>query len=237
MKILTQLVLTVTSAFLLTSCATGPQDAGPKPVIKSIAIVPASNPQKITFENTNVLSGFAVWTAVAHRNDTQMKENTINSATNIGESKLGDILTEKVVSNLRAAGFQVEVLQSVERPKDYPDNVDILAVPTTADAVMQLAVTYVGIHSGAMATAFNPQIAGYALLYPKGSKRPLFDGEVQFGTALSEGKPNEIKAEPKFAYKDISTIYSNASELKGFYASGTDLVATRLSEQLMKTLR
>jgi hypothetical protein len=236
-KQLDRILLALVASSLLAGCATSTQDAGPKPVIKSIALVPASNPQKVILENTNVLSGFSLWSAAAHRKDTEMKESALNSSINIRESKLGDVLTEKVVSNLRAAGFQVEVLSAIDRPKDYPDNIDIRTLSVTADAVMQLTVTYVGIYSGATSTAFNPQLGGYALLYPKGSKRALFDAEVQFGTAMSEGKPSHIKADPKFAYQGINAVYGNTVELKGLYVSGADLVARRLSDQLLATLR
>ena len=237
MKRVNGIFLSLVATSLLAGCATSTQEDGPKPVIKSIAIVAASNPQKVILENTNVLSGFSLWSAAAHRNDTQMKENTLNSSINISEAKLGDVLTEKVASNLRAAGFQVEIVSNVERPKDYPDNIDVRTISVATDAVMQLTITYVGIYSGATSTAFNPQIAGYALLYPKGSKRALFDREVQFGTAMSDGKPTEIKADPKFAYKGINAVYGNTVELKGLYLTGTDLVARRLTEQLIASLR
>jgi hypothetical protein len=236
-KQINQVAGSLLAAVILSGCSNSPQDVGPKPVIKSIAIVAASNPQKVILENTNVLSGFSFGNAAAHRNDTQMKESTLNSSLNISDAKLGDVLTTKVVDNLRSAGFQVELVTNIERPRDYPDNIDIRTVSHSADAVMQLSLTYAGIYSGATSTTFNPQLAGYALLYPKGSKRALFNNEVAFGTAMSEGKPTEIKADAKFAYQGISSVYGNAVELRGFYVMGTDLVAKRLSEQLVSALR
>jgi hypothetical protein len=236
-KYLNRILYSVVVTYLLAGCATSTQEAGPKPVIKSIAIVAASNPQKVILENTNVLSGFSLWSAAAHRKDTENKESTLNSFITISNAKLGDLLTERVASSLREAGFQVEVLSNVSRPQDYPDNIDVRTISVTADAVMQLSVTYVGIYSGATSTTFNPQIAGYALMYPKGVKRALFNREVQFGTAMSEGKSAEIKADPKFAYKDLNAVYSDTAQLRAFYLSGADLVAKRLTEQLIATLR
>jgi hypothetical protein len=230
-------LLTLFIPVLLAACASKTPDAPLKSPIRTISLVPASNPNKVFFENSSVVSGLNFMLAAAHRADTQNKQNILNSSVDISGSNLGDRFTEKVAANLRAAGYQVEILTNISRPIDYPDNIDIRAVPITTDAILQLSITYVGVTSGATSSTFHPHVTSYAVLYPKGHRNAHFDGEVQFGTGVPDGKDWGIKADSKLSYPSADAVLRSVPELRSFYLVGTEAMANRVSEQMVAKLR
>jgi hypothetical protein len=225
------------AAIALAACATQEKDSTPKPVIRSISLVPASNPETVYFENSSLLSGLSPILAGAQRSQNQSGQAVLTNAIGLGNEKLGDRFTESVAANLRAAGYEVEILKDVVRPKGKPDGLDVRALPITTDAVLQLSITYAGVYSGATSSKFTPNLSTYAVLYPQGKRQPYFDGQVEFAANVPDGKDWAIKANSNFEFESASAVFANAANLKDFFVTGTDASAKRMSEQIIRKIR
>jgi hypothetical protein len=221
----------------LVGCATPEIDSTPKPVIRSISLVSASNPETVYFENNSVLSGLNPIFASAQRSQNKAGEATLTEAIGLGNEKLGDRFTEGVAASLRAAGYQVVVLKDVVRPKGKPDSLDVRTIPITTDAILQLSITYAGVYSGVTSKKFTPNLATYAVLYQQGKRQPYFDGQVEFAASLPDGKDWAIKADPSFEFDSASAVFANAANLKSFFVTGTDASAKRMSEHIVRKIQ
>jgi hypothetical protein len=226
--------LSLTTAALLGACASGPPEPVYTAPVRTITLLPASNPTKVTFENSSLMSGLGPIFAAAHRSSTQSTENDISNSVGIAGAELGRRLTDIVVAQLRAAGYQVEVHPN---HKQFAENVDVRTIPITTDAILQLSVSYVGVYSRATSNAFHPEVATYGILYRNGSRRPQFSAEIHYGTGVAEGKEWGIRADQKYAKEGRDAFLSSLGSLHQFFATGTEAAAQRLAAQLVGALK
>ena len=101
---------------LLAACATHPKTLATRPVIRRIAVIPASNPRWYTFENAAPPVGgypFQFW---VNKLDSKSKAKLFNDKVNAPSAALGSDLTEQVAASLRDRGFTVDDLGRGEPP-------------------------------------------------------------------------------------------------------------------------
>src|ERR1700676_3876936 len=111
-----RLLTALSLAAFLTACATHHEAILSKPIIQSIAIIPASNPTWYTLENVAApISGVLF---LATKLDSKGKAKSFNHTLQSRPSTLGTDFTNEVAAALRADGFVVEILESVKRPTD-----------------------------------------------------------------------------------------------------------------------
>ncbi len=222
---------------LLVACATPSPEDAIKPVIKTIAIVPATEPQRVTFESRSTASVFIPVLGLLAASEAKKKQAEMTATLQVGKLSLADKLTQQVAADLRLAGYQVEILTNVERPKDHPDGVDIWTLPHGADAILHLQLNDVGIYSGLFSGTYAPRVTTYGLMVAKGRTRALYDAEVHYGAHAEKGKDWAVEADARYVYTSPDEIISKAEELRAVFAIGSAAAGKRMTELMLAKMR
>lgn len=229
--------LPVLALTLLSACASGPAAPVAKPVIKKIALVPAAEPKAISFESRSTAGVLVPLLGLAAAADTRNRQAQLSARLQLERVALGDKLTQQMAAALREAGYEVEIVADVKRPADDPDNVDLLALETGADAVLQVRVVDVGIYSGHFSASYVPRVVTYGLMYSKGGVHTLYDAEVHYGAHAKEGKDWAVLGDPKHAWSGPDEILAKADDVKGAFVAGTSAAGSRMAQQVLAALK
>jgi len=208
----------------------------PVPTIHSIAIIPATDPKRYSFENATPPVGypFQFW---VNKADSRSKAKAFNQALHGKKLALGDELTQQVAAALRSDGFSVEILNDIARPLDYPDNVDYDQLATTADAVLHVTISEVGLYSGRVSTVYVPRVNTWGKLFVKGQDDNLYDEEVDYGVDAKRNKAWAIQPDARYAYPSYEAVMSHIDEIQSSFSEGIHAAALRMSEQICDRLK
>jgi energy-coupling factor transporter transmembrane protein EcfT len=114
----------VFAALMASACSNQPKVVPAKLTLKSIALVPATNPQEFALTGASAAQFIVPLAATVQRIDGKQKTRAFTQQRQAKNLSMGSSLTEATAKALRAQGFEVQVLEQVERLKDSPDNVD-----------------------------------------------------------------------------------------------------------------
>jgi hypothetical protein len=231
-----RVVTTLLTLVLLTACATHSKTVASKPIIRRIAVIPASNPRWYSFENAAPPVGypFQFW---VNKLDSKSKAKLFNAKLNSQPIALGDDFTEEVVTALRGYGFTVEILQGVTRPADDPDNIEYDKVATDADAILHLWISEVGLYSSHMSRDYIPRVNASGKLFVKGRDDNEYDEDVYYGVDAKKDKEWAIVPDTKFAYPSFEAVMSSIDEVRSAFAIGALEISKRMSEQIYKSAK
>jgi hypothetical protein len=221
---------------LLTACATHSKTIASKPVIKRIAIIPASNPKWYSFENAAPPVGypFQFW---VNKLDSKNKAKLFNEKLNSQPLNLATDFTEEIASSLRGYGFTVEILEGLTRPANDPDNVDYDKVSSNADAILHLWVSEVGLYSSRLSVNYIPRVNASGKLFVKDHDDDVYDGEIYYGVDAKKGKEWAIVPDTKFAYPSFDAVMSNIDDVRSAFEVGTLEISKRMSEQIYNSAK
>jgi hypothetical protein len=232
-----RMATTLFALVLSTACATHPKTAATKPVIKRIAVIPASNPRWYTFENAAPPVGgypFQYW---VNKFDSKSKAKQFNDKVNVQSAALGTDLTEQVVASLRDHGFIVEILDGVYRPTDDPDNIDYDKVSTDADAILHLRIAEVGLYSSGYSRNYIPRVNASGKLFVKGQEDNVYDDDLCYGVDAKKGKEWAILPDAKYTYPSFDEVMTRIVEVRSSFADGTREISTRMSGQIIHSIK
>ena len=222
---------------LTTACATHPRTALVKPVIKRIAVIPASNPQWYAFENAAAPVANATLLFWVNKIDSHGKAKIFNDKMNAPPAALGADLTEQVAASLRDRGFTVEILDGVTRPADDPDNIDYDKVSTSADAILHLWISTVGLYSSPLSSNYIPRLNASGKLFVRGQDDNVYDEDLCYGVDAKKGKTWAILPDPKYAYSSFDAVMTHIEEVRSSFADGTREISTRMSGQIVDSIK
>lgn len=222
---------------LSTACATHPKTVATKPVIKRIAVIPASDPRWYTFENAAPPVGgypFQFW---VNKFDSKSKAKLFNDKVSPQSAALGTNLTEQVVTSLRDHGFKVEILEGVTRPPDDPDNIDEDKVSTDADAILHLRISEVGLYSSGYSRNYIPRVNVSGKLFVRGQEDNVYDEDLCYGVDAKKGKVWAIQPDAKYAYPSFDAVMARIEEVRSSFADGTREISTLMSGQIVDSIK
>jgi hypothetical protein len=220
-------------ALVTVSCAHSNLAPAPMPVIHRIALIPATNPLSYKFQNapTPLIGAPPLWSMI----DNHSKAQRFNAAVDPSKAAMGDILTQVVEQHLREQGFEVQVIRDLVRSAKDPDDIDEekLALTVDADAMVHVWVAEVGMYSGPFSMKYIPRVnLGGKMWVKNRDVNNLFWDEVDYGVDAKEGKPLEIVADERYRWGSFDELMSNIDEVRSAYATGTQLAAVRLADQI-----
>jgi hypothetical protein len=226
-----RVLTTSMSLVLLTACATHPKPIASRPVIKRIAVIPASDPRWYSFENATPPVGypFQFW---VNKIDSHSKAKLFNDKVNAQPTTLGADFTAEVVAALRNYGFTVQILDGIKRPPDDPDNIDYDKVSTDADAILHLWISEAGLYSSHMSRDYIPRVNASGKLFVKGREDDVYDEEIDYGVDAKKGKDWAILPDAKFAYRSFDAVMSNIDDVRSAFATGALEISKRMSDQI-----
>lgn len=230
-------LLLTSTVLLATACSSAPKVAEPKPVIKSIALIPATSPVNYTLENLSAVQFVIPLAATFNYLDSKEKAKAFNQKLSARPVSLGGSLTDEVAKSLRSFGYEVQILDNVARPPDDLDNVDYTKVVTTADAVLHVRFTEVGLLSTRSSPSYLPRVDAYGTLFVKGRSSYLYEQEIYYGVDARAGKAWSIPSDPTFAYPSFDAVISGIDAVRGAFQTGAVAISKRMAEQVHKSIR
>ncbi len=166
---------------LMTACASHSKIIATQPVVRRIAIIPASNPLWYSFQNAAPAFGgypFQYW---VNKFDSKSKAKIFNDKVISQPLSLGSDFTGQIADALRHDGFTVEILEGIPRPANEPDNVDYEKLSTDADAILHLRISEVGVYSAGFSLVYIPRVNATGNLWIRGQEDSLYNEEIDYG--------------------------------------------------------
>ena len=225
-------LLTILASAVLCACASHPKVAAKKPTIRSIAIIPATDPSWFSFENFSAIVYAVPVTFFANKLDSRHKAKLFNDQMKAQPPPLDSTLTEAVATALRGYGFTVEILDDVKRPPGDPDNIDYDNVSTHSDAILHLRIDEVGLYSSHTSTDYLPRVNISAKLFVKGLDDDVYEQDLCYGVDARKGKEWAIVADPKFAYPSFEAVMTDMDAVRAAFLTGTREIGFKVSEQI-----
>jgi hypothetical protein len=229
---LTRRLIVFLAAGFLGACASHPKIVASKPVIHSIAIIPATDPAWYSFENVNAIVYAVPVTFFANKLDSRHKAKLFNDKLKSPPLPLGSELTENVAAALRSDGFAVEILNDVKRPPKEPDDVDYDGISTNADAILHLKIDEVGLYSSHTSADYIPRVNVSAKLFVKGQDDNLYDEDLYYGVDAKKDKSWAIMPDARFAYPSFEAVMTGTDDVRAAFETGAREIGSRISEQI-----
>lgn len=212
---------------LAAGCASKPQPVLPKPVIRTIALIPATEPRAYTLSNVNAVEFLSPLVGTVIRLDARDKQGLFNERMRARKPALARSFNDAVIAAMRAYGYEVRVLE-IARDPESPDWIDWQKLRYDADAVMHVALSEAGLHSPRSSTDYLPRLNAYATLTPKGHEDYLVDQEMYYGLDAKKGSEWSLAADPAFAYDGFNTLINKLDDVQARF----DRAARQLAERL-----
>jgi hypothetical protein len=233
--VMIRLVIALLFAVLLASCASKP--IVPKPTIKSIAIVPATNPTIYTFQNRSRLAALAtvvagIGPAIAYSQWNKARGRLLTERIASTPYAPGNEFTEAMAASMRALGYDVRILENITRTPGDLDTIDYETLSFDADAVLHLYFSEVGIESPLTTTDYFPRLNASGVVYVKGPAGFLYDERLYYGVDARQGKSWAILADEKISFPNFDYALTNIESVQGAFSVGIREVVKRMSEQI-----
>jgi hypothetical protein len=209
-----------------------PQPTAPKPTIKSIAIVPATAPQSYTLANASTAQFFFPIAQSVISINNKANAKAFNEKLSVHQSNLANSLTESVAAALRGHGYNVQVLSNVVRPTEDPDDIDYDKLTYSADAVLHLSFTEVGLYSPRSSDSYLPRINAKGVLFAKGVEDDLYNEEIRYGVDARDGKPWAIAADKIYSFPNFNELMNRLDTVEASFQAGVREISKLLSEQV-----
>jgi len=226
--------LVLAAVFILGGCASK-RPAQPKEVIQKISLIPVMPPASLYTKN-DLFIPFApplpvhLASTAANRN----KSAEFNQKMESTRLMLGSKLTSAIQEELQSAGFEVTVLNNVERHKDDPEDIDYAKLPTR-NAVLHVWFSDVSMYSSRMSSVYLPRMNVSTHLLPRPESEDAVYSETLYYGADSRGdKYWSIPSDPKYSYPSFNEMIDRADDVAQGYEAGLQAIAKRLSRELRK---
>ncbi len=152
MRLLRALLIT---ALLATTLASRAADLFP---VRSVALVPAADPVEYTLTGRTAVAMIFPIASAGVWADSRDKTRAFTSLTKARQPAYGAYLSTLVADRLRAAGYQVRLIEPEHRDPADPDGVDLEALVFDEDIGMQLQFDTMGFYSGMGTLGFAPKV-------------------------------------------------------------------------------
>ncbi len=144
----------------------------------------------------------------------------------------GQEFTDAMTASLRKLGYTVHVLDDLSRMADDPDNIDYEEVTYSADALLHLYFSQVGLYSPPWTIDYLPRVNATAIMFVKGLPDALYYETLYYGADAREGKKWAIVSDEAFTYSDFEVVLKNLDSVRAGFSAGVTEIATRMSEQI-----
>ena len=223
-------------AAVLAGCAHKPSVTAARPNIRSIGLLPVLEPSETTFENKNGVQYLFPIAAAGFAIDSANKRREFSAKLASQEMAIGKKLTALLTEALTQAGYRVVLLDTVPRPSDDPERIELEKLRTQTDAVLQVYFEQVGLLSTRFSTDYIPTVNVHATLRVTGSEEDLYDETLYYGVDARPEGPSSIAAAPEYAYPSFEIAMLKVPAIAGALAAASDAIGQLLTSQLKVVL-
>jgi hypothetical protein len=228
----------VIAVMVLCACSHNPVTPKSYPPIVKIAIVPVLEPAGYSLRNMNLaVALLGIPAQIGLESLQNEKANRFSVAMIRQHPKPGAKLLTRLADDLTRSGYQVEIIEKIERGTDDPDDIDYATIKTGADAILHVRFTASGVYSGAFNGTYVPRLNVRGVLYAPNRDDTVYEEDLYYGVDAREGKPWAIVADAKYSYPDFDTLIAGIPDIVSGFESGSQAIADRMVEHIKNTVK
>lgn len=230
------LLLTAFAA-LIVGCASKPVYTGPKPIVRTIAIIPATLPQYYSLQNLSAIQFLVPIANIGYAMNSKEKAKLLTERIPAISFRIDEDLTAAVAESLRSKGYEVTVLSDVKRRPNDPDSIEYESFPHSTDALLHVYFSDVGVVSPRTTTDYLPRVNVSAMTFVKQNRSYPYETTIYYGVDSKEGTDYSIAADPKHSYPDFESIINNLDLVRSNIRTSVGRIAQRIAEQAHAALK
>ena len=220
-----------------TGCASKrTEPAAPRPIVKTIGVLPIKEPGKFALENRNLARVLVPIVGLAGQLDNRDKTKMF-TATMLQEKRpFANNLAKAVVDALNAQGYQAFMLSGTRGGPDDPWRVAPIKFNDKADAVLRVSFDEVGMYSGDLSSDYLPKVSVDGRLLSTVDGKELYEQSLHYGVRARENVTWGVLADPKFAYPTFEALIEQPGKVADGLDSGAQALGRRIAENIKKAL-
>jgi hypothetical protein len=211
----------------LSGCARVPvAPPAPQAPVTRVMVLPVMPIDRFYTENKGIPIG-VLWQSIADR----VKSNNFTDDMDAARKAMGPAMTAALVKELKAQGYEAEVMEGVERPADSPDDIDYERLPGT-DPVLHVYFSEVGMYSSRFSLDYIPRVNVSAHLTRPKADDALYGESIYYG-ADSRGEASwSIPADPRHKWPSYTTLSSQPEAVAESYEVAINALAARIAANI-----
>jgi hypothetical protein len=228
-------VLTVLLAALVAACGSAPEvEQVPKPIVKTIAIVPPASPRSYSLQNLSAVQFLVPIAALGYGIHSSQRQAELNSKLPDPTFRLDETLANAVADRLRDNGYEVTILNNVERDPESPDSLklELSDLETSADAVVHLYFEAVGVESPRRTTDYLPRISANVATFVRSNSSYPYYATVYYGVDATQPSHYHIPQESRHTYSNFAALIDNIENVREHFRQGTITVGNRIADRV-----
>mgnify|MGYP001325390923 CR=1 FL=1 len=200
--------------------------------IRRIAIIPPASPVVYELHNVSALAFVIPLSGTLNHLDSKEKSKLFGEKLKPLDASRARTFARNVADDLDRLGYHARILEDVARDPEDPDAVDYERLATSADAVLHLRFSTVGLYSSRTSTQYVPRVNASGVLVVKGQEDYLYDREIYYGADARAGKSWAIVADEQYAYPTFEAVMSNLDAIRGAFDAASRAIGQRLASQV-----
>lgn len=218
------------AALFAASLTVGAADTFP---VRSVALVPAADPIEYTLTSRTAVALFVPIASAGVWADSREKTRAFTALTKSRQPAYGAYLSTLVAERLRAAGYQVRLIEPENRNPEDPDGVDLEALVFDEDIGMQLQFDTMGFFSGMGSMGFAPKVNVDAHSFLRSGAENPFSTTIYYGVDARPNKDWAIMAPDAANIPSFEVLMGEPERVDAVYREALKLLAERIATQFM----
>jgi hypothetical protein len=202
--------------------------------VRSVAIVPAADPIEYTLTSRTAAALIFPIASAGVSMDARDKTRAFTAITKSRQPAFGSYLSTLVAERLRAAGYQVRLIEPERRDPEDPDGVDLEALVFDEDIGMQLQFDTMGFFSGMGTMGFAPKVNVDAHSFLRSGAETQFSTTIYYGVDARPNKDWAIMAADTANIPSFEILMGEPERVDTVYREALKLLAERIAAQFMK---
>jgi hypothetical protein len=233
---LKHLLLLLATVFLF-GCASKQVPTGPKPVVRSIALVPATLPQAYSLQNLSAVQFLVPIASLGYAMNSKAKAALLTQKIAADSFRIDQDLTDAVMNALRSKGYEVNMVSDLKRVVGSPDYIEYEKLPHVGDALVHVYFADVGIESPRSSTNYFQRVNVNTMVYVQQNKSYPYESAIYYGVDAKPGKEWAIEADPTLVYPDFDFVINNLETVRTNFKTGVKLAAERIADNIHAALK
>jgi hypothetical protein len=200
-----------------------------------IALAPVGLPDKPQSSTLNAVgNNFGLIGGIVEATRASNASGEMVTELTAGNLDYKSYLPEKIISDLRSAGFEVVVLPGTRSSAESGKFLSDVPQAPGADAILDIYASYVGYVAAGSKTDYRPAVHIEARLLDANTQKVLFADQIYYNnfTPRSAKTAITIEPDPRWAFSDRKEMVSNPPDVTRGLRAGLDAVSLQLVRQL-----
>ncbi len=186
-------------------------------------ILPVAPAKKLYTENKGIPIGI-LWQSIADRN----KSTAFTESMEATRNSMALAMTDELLKDLKARGFDTQLLEGVARLSASPDDIDYPKLPTT-QPVLHVYFEEVGMYSSRFSLDYIPRVNVTAYLVRPQSEESIYNETIYYGADARGDSPKSIPADARYKWPSFDALIKQPKEVTDAYGAAVTAIASKIA--------